>query len=110
MIDSVATITDHRGVTHVVEATADPMVSGPCAGAVATRHRSTPLSLKELLSKAETVTADSHYPCHALKPIDDRNVDRSVPFVVPRKMADRAIERHPRAATDQSVMMLAWEH
>jgi len=76
----VATITDHHGEVHVVEADADPVLCGPCAlvrwrrvlDTAVTRHATR--ALVDLLKKAEEVTATSHHPCRGPKPIDDKTL------------------------------------
>ena len=75
--DGVATITDHHGVTHIIESAADPVLCGPCTLVRWRRVLDTEaqhLSVKELLRKAEAVTADGHHPCRTPKPIDDRTL------------------------------------
>ena len=76
--DGVATITDHRATTHVIEATEDPVLCGPCTlmrwrrvlDTEATHKR-----IKTLFKDAEEVTADSHHPCRAPKPIDSQTLE-----------------------------------
>ncbi len=83
----VATITDQHGTAHVVEATADPVLCGPCTlvrwrrvvDTAVTRHATR--ALVDLLNKAEEVTATSHHPCQTPKPIDDRTL--AVPLFPP---------------------------
>src|ERR1700712_2254433 len=73
--DGVATVTDHRGVAHVVESAADPVLCGPCTLVRWRRVLDTEAThkrVKTLFKDAEEVTADSHHPCHAPKPFDDR--------------------------------------
>ena len=76
--DGVATITDHHGTTHVIEATADPVLCGPCS-LVRWRRvldaEATHKSVKTLIKKAEAVTADGDHSCHAPKPIDPRTLE-----------------------------------
>ena len=76
--DGTATITDHRGTTHVVEAAADPALCGPCT-LVRWRRvldtEATHKSVKTLLNKAEEVTGASHHSCRSPKPIDARTLD-----------------------------------
>jgi len=74
----VASVTDHHGVAHAVGSAGDPVLCGPCALVrwrrvlnAEARHKRLPA----LLKKAEEVTADSHHPCHAPKPIDARTLD-----------------------------------
>jgi len=76
--DGTATITDHRGTKHVVEAAADPALCGPCTLVrwrrvldTEVRHK----SVKTLLKKAEVVTGASHHSCRSPKPIDARTFD-----------------------------------
>ena len=74
----VATVTDRNGVAHVIEAVTDPVLYGPCTlvrwrrvlDAEVTNKR-----LKTLFKNAEEVTSDSHHPCYAPKPIDDRTLE-----------------------------------
>ena len=76
--DGTATVTDHRGVAHVVEAVKDPVLCGPCMLVRWRRVLDTEVThkrLKTLFKNAEEVTAASHHPCHAPKPIDDRTLD-----------------------------------
>ena len=76
--DGVARITDHRGVMHVLEATADPVLCGPCTLVRWRRVLDTEVThkrLKTFFKDAEEVTSTSHHPCHAPKPIDDRTLD-----------------------------------
>jgi len=76
--DGVATITDHRGIDHVIEAATDPVLCGPCTLVRWRRVLDTEVlhkNVKTLIKKAEAVTADSHHPCQAPKPIDDRTLD-----------------------------------
>ncbi len=82
--DGTATVTDHRGTAYVVEAAADPVMCGPCALVrwrrvldAEIRHK----RLKTLFKDAKEVTPDSHHPCHAPKPIDDKTLD--VPLFPP---------------------------
>ncbi len=79
--DETATITDHRGTKHVVEAAADPALCGPCT-LVRWRRvldtEATHKSVKTLLKKAEEVTAGSHHSCRAPKPIDDKTLDATL--------------------------------
>ena len=78
IVDGVATITDHHGTAHTVEAAADPVLCGPCALVRWRRVLDTEVqhkSVKTLLKDAEVVTAASHHPCHAPKPIDDKTLD-----------------------------------
>ncbi len=83
----VATITDHHGAAHTVEAAADPVLCGPCTlvrwrrvlNTAVTRHATR--ALVDLLKKAEEVTATSHHPCRAPKPIDDKTL--AVPLFPP---------------------------
>ena len=77
--DGVATVTDSRGLVHVIEAAEDPVLCGPCTLVrwrrvldVEVRNK----SVKDLLRKAEEVTADSHHSCRAPKPFDDRTWTR----------------------------------
>jgi len=59
----------------------DPVLCGPCTLVRWRRVLDTEvqhLSVKELLRKSETVTGDSHHPCHAPKPIDPRTLDAPV--------------------------------
>ena len=76
--DRIATVTDHHGATHVIESTVDPVLCGPCA-LVRWRRvldtEATLKSVKQLFKDAETVTADSHHPCHTPKPIDTRTLE-----------------------------------
>ena len=74
----VATITDQRGAAHVVEAAEDPVLCGPCTLVRWRRVLDTEAtfkSVKQLFKDAETVTADSHHPCHAPKLIDPRTLE-----------------------------------
>jgi len=76
--DGIATVTDHRGTTHVIESAADPVLCGPCALVRWRRVLDTEvqhMSVKKLLKDADAVTAASHHPCRAPKPIDDRTLD-----------------------------------
>ena len=76
--DGTATIIDHRGVMHIIEAAADPVLCGPCTLVRWRRVLDTEVThkrLKALFKDAEEVTADSHHPCHIPKPIDDRTLD-----------------------------------
>ena len=76
--DGAATVTDHRGVEHVIESDADPVLCGPCTLVRWRRVLDTDVThkrLKALFKDAEEVTAASHHPCHAPKPIDDRTLD-----------------------------------
>jgi len=75
---AVATITDPAGAAHVVEAAADPLLCGPCALVRWRRALDTDVtfkSTKNLLRDADVVTAASHHPCRAPKPIDDKTLD-----------------------------------
>jgi len=76
--DDTATITEHHGTAHAVEAAVDPVLCGPCALVrwrrvldTEVRHK----SAKTLLKDAEVVTTASHHPCHNPKPIDERTLD-----------------------------------
>ena len=76
--DGVATITDHHGTAHVIEADANPVQCGPCTLVRWRRVLDTEVThkrVKKLLKDAEEVTADSHHPCQAPNPIDDRTQD-----------------------------------
>ena len=76
--DGFATITDHRGVAHVIEATTDPMVCGPCTLVRWRRVLDAEVlhkSVKTLLKKAGEVTGASHHPCRSPKPIDPRTLE-----------------------------------
>ncbi len=76
--DGTAIITDQHGTAHVVVPAADPVLCGPCALVRWRRVLDTEVqhkSVKTLLKDAEVVTAASHHPCHAPKPIDDRTLD-----------------------------------
>ena len=83
----VATITDARGQVHTLEATTDPVLCGPCTlvrwrrvlDTAVTRHATR--ALVDLLKKAEEVTAASHHPCQAPKPIDEKTL--AVPLFPP---------------------------
>ena len=78
IVDGVATITDHRGKAHTVEAAVDPVLCGPCALVRWRRVLDTEVqhkSVKTLLKDAEVVTAGSHHPCRNAKPIDDKTLD-----------------------------------
>jgi len=79
--DSVATITDHHGATHIVEAATDPALCGPCALVRWRRVLDTEVqhkSVEILLKDAEVVTATSHHPCRTPKPIDDKTLTAPV--------------------------------
>ena len=74
----VATVTDRNGTEHVIESDPDPVLCGPCTLVrwrrvldVEVRHK----SVKDLLKKAEEVTADSHHSCQVPKPIDDKTLE-----------------------------------
>ena len=74
----VATVTDRNGAAHVIEAAEDPVLCGPCTLVRWRRVLDTEVThkrLKTLFKDAEEVTAASHHPCHAPKPIDDRTLD-----------------------------------
>ncbi len=76
--DGTATITDHHGVAHVVEAAEDPVLCGPCTLVRWRRVLDTEAtfkSVKALFKDAKAVTADSHHPCRSPKPIDPRTLD-----------------------------------
>ena len=76
--DGVATVTDHHGVEHVVEATGDPVLCGPCTLVRWRRVLDTEVThkrVKKLLKDAEEVTSASHHSCQAPKPFDDRTLD-----------------------------------
>jgi len=76
--DGVATVTDHRGHTHVIEAAADPTLCGPCALVRWRRVRDTEAThkrVKKLLKDAKDVTGASHHACRAPKPIDPRTLE-----------------------------------
>jgi hypothetical protein len=76
--DSVATITDQHGRTYVIESTENPVLCGPCTLVRWRRVLDTEAThkrLKTLFKDAEEVTADSHHPCSAPKPIDPRTLD-----------------------------------
>jgi len=76
--DGTATIIDHRGTKHVVEAAADPALCGPCTLVRWRRVLDTEVqhkSVKTLLKKAEEVTGASHHSCRSPKPIDARTLD-----------------------------------
>ena len=76
--DGVATVTDHHGATHVIDAAADPVLCGPCTLVRWRRVLDTEAThkrVKTLFKDAEEVTPDSHHPCHAPKPIDQRTLD-----------------------------------
>jgi hypothetical protein len=78
IVDDVATVTDSRGVAHVVEAATDPVLCGPCALVRWRRVLDTEVThkrVKKLLKDAEEVTPDSHHSCQAPKPFDDRTLD-----------------------------------
>ncbi len=82
--DGVATVTDHHGVAHVVDAATDPVLCGPCALVRWRRVLDTEAThkrVKKLLKDAEEVTSASHHPCQAPKPIDDRTLE--VPLFPP---------------------------
>ena len=75
--DGVATVTDHCGTAHVIEATADPVLCGLCALVRWRRVLDTEVlhkNVKTLLEKAEVVSADSHHSCQVPKPIDPRTL------------------------------------
>ena len=74
----VATVTDSRGVAHVIESATDPVLCGPCTLVRWRRVLDTDVThkrLKTLFKDAEEVTSASHHPCHIPKPIDDRTLD-----------------------------------
>ena len=76
--DGVATITDHHGTDHVVKATVDPVLCGPCTLVRWRRVLDTEAThkrVKALFKDAEEVTADSHHPCRSPKPIDPRTLE-----------------------------------
>ncbi len=76
--DGTAIITDHHGTAHVVEPASDPVLCGPCTLVRWRRVLNTEVKhkrVKTLLKDAEVVTAGSHHPCRAPKPIDDRTLD-----------------------------------
>jgi len=76
--DGVATVIDQHGTAHVVDSAAYPVTCGPCALVRWRRVLDTEAifkSVKVLLKDAEVVTAASHHPCRAPKPIDDRTLD-----------------------------------
>ncbi len=76
--DGIATITDHHGAEHVIEAAGDPVLCGPCALVRWRRVLDTEVthkSAKTLLKKAEEVTGASHHSCRSPKPIDARTLD-----------------------------------
>ena len=74
----LATVTDHRGVEHVIRAAADPTLCGPCTLVRWRRVLDTEVThkrVKKLLKDADEVTSDSHHSCQAPKPIDGRTLD-----------------------------------
>jgi len=74
----VATITDHHGTAHVVEAEEDPVLCGPCTLVRWRRVLDTEVQhrrVKKLLKDAKEVTSDSHHSCQAPRPIDDKTLD-----------------------------------
>ena len=74
----VATVTDHHGLTHVIESVADPVLCGPCTLVRWRRVLDTEVlhkNVKTLLKKAEVVSADSHHSCQVPKLFDDRTLD-----------------------------------
>ena len=76
--DGVATVTDHHGTAHVIDAADDPVLCGPCTLVRWRRVLDTDVThkrVKKLLKDAEEVTSASHHPCRAPKPIDDRTLD-----------------------------------
>ena len=76
--DGVATITDHHGRAHSVEAAADPVLCGPCALVRWRRVLDTEVqhkSVKTLLKDADVVRTASHHPCRSPKPIDDKTLN-----------------------------------
>ncbi len=76
--EGTATITDHHGTAHLVDSTEDPVLCGPCTLVRWRRVLDTEAtfkSVKTLLKDAEAVTAASHHPCRAPKPIDDKTLD-----------------------------------
>ncbi|MGI8591885.1 MAG: hypothetical protein ACR2M5_13045 [Nakamurella sp.] len=85
--DGTATIIDHRGTKHVVEAAADPVPCGPYTlvrwrrvlNTAVTRHATR--ALTDLLKKAKEVTGTSHHPCRNPKRIDDKTL--AVPLFPP---------------------------
>ena len=77
----VATVTDHRGAKHVIEASADPVLCGPCTLVRWRRVLDTEVTnkrVKTLLKKAEEVTSASHHACHTPRPIDDKTLEAPV--------------------------------
>jgi len=65
MADGVATITDHHGKAHIVEAAAYPVLFGPCALVRWRRVLDTEAqhkSVKTLLKDAEVVSASESPP------------------------------------------------
>ena len=76
--DGTATVTDHLGTAHVIEAAEDPVLCGPCTLVRWRRVLDTEVThkrVKKLLKDAEEVTSDSHHSCQAPKPFDDRTLD-----------------------------------
>ena len=74
----VATVIDQHGAEHVVEATADPVLCGPCTLVRWRRVLDTEAtfkSVKKLFKDAKAMTAASHHPCRSPKPIDDKTLD-----------------------------------
>ena len=73
-----ATVTDHLGTPHVIEAAEDPVLCGPCTLVRWRRVLDTEAThkrVKTLFKDAEEVTADSHHPCRSPKPIDPRTLE-----------------------------------
>ncbi len=78
IVDGVATINDHRGRAHIVEAAADPVQCGPCTLVRWRRVLDTEVQhkrVKTLLKDAEVVVAASPHPCRNPKPIDDKTLE-----------------------------------
>ena len=76
--DGVATVTDHRGVEHVIRAAVNSVLCGPCTLVRWRRVLDTEVThkrVKKLLKDAEEVTPDSNHSCQAPKPFDDRTLD-----------------------------------
>ena len=107
--DGVATVTDHHGVAHVIEATVDPVLCGPCTLVRWRRVLDTEVThrrLKTLFKDAEEVTADSHHPCRVTqtdRPTHPRGAavpaDQPVGTpALPARATQPALHLTPRAA------------
>ena len=85
ILDGAAGITDTTGEVRVIEATADPVLCGPCALArwrrVVDAGGSSAARMRYLLNKAKVVTAGSRHVCRAPEPIETKTL--GVPLFAP---------------------------